>query len=226
MKKSCFALLYLLALPNAWSAEKQNHAEIKRVTQEFIQAKSLNMPGKVSFMVGELDSRLALTPCSQLEAYLPTGAQLLGKTNIGVRCNEKNGWSLLVPASITITVNILVSSKPLQQGQEVRAGDFNIQSGELNQQSIITDETQALGKVLKFSIGAGQILKQEMLRPPYAVTQGQTVQLIYDKPGLSLRSEGKAMNNAADGQLAQVKTAAGQVITGTARPNGIVEIRQ
>jgi flagella basal body P-ring formation protein FlgA len=225
MKISILALLCLFYLPTAWSAEKQSHAEIKRVVQEFIQAKSQNMPGKVSFSVGDVDPRLALAVCTQLEAYLPTGAQLLNKTNIGVRCNDKNGWSLLVPATIIITVNMLVSSKPLQQGQEVRAGDFNIQSGELNQQGIISDEQQALGKVLKFSIGAGQILKQEMLRPPYAVIQGQTVQLIYEKPGFSLRSEGKALNNAAEGQTAQVKTASGQVVSGNARQNGIVEIR-
>ncbi|MDP2804336.1 MAG: flagellar basal body P-ring formation chaperone FlgA, partial [Gallionellaceae bacterium] len=152
-------------------------------------------------------------------------SQLIGKTSIGVRCNDKNSWSLFVPATIIITVNLFVSSKPLQQGQTVRAGDFNSQPGELNQQGVITEENQAVGKVLKFSIGAGQILKQEMLRPPYAVTQGQTVQIVVEKPGLSLRSAGQALNNAAEGQSVQVKMPSGQVITGIARQVGTVEIK-
>ncbi len=204
----------------------QSHAEIKRVVQEFIQSKASGMPGKVAIKISDIDPRLALSVCSQMEAFLPTGSQLIGKTSIGVRCNDRNSWSLFVPATIIITVNLFVSSKPLQQGQTVRAGDFNTQLGELNQQGIITAENQLVGNVLKFSIGAGQVFKQEMLRLPYAVSQGQTVQIAVEKQGLSLRSAGQALNNAAEGQSVQVKTPSGQVITGIAGQSGVVVIRQ
>jgi flagella basal body P-ring formation protein FlgA len=225
MKKLLLVLLCLLYAPTVWSDEKQSRAEISKVVLEFIQAKTQNMSGKVAIQVSDIDPRTSLAACAQLEAFLPTGAQLQGKTSIGVRCNEKNGWSLFIPATITITINTLVSSKPLQQGQTVKTGDFNIQSGELNQMGIITDEAQALGKVLKFSISAGQVLKQEMLRAPYAVTQGQTVQILVERPGMTLRSEGKALNNAAEGESVQVKVASGQVISGTAKESGIVSMR-
>ena len=228
MKKQLVALLCLLPLyiPVAWADTKMNHADIRKVAVEFVQAKTQNMPGKISIKVDDIDPRLALSTCFQLEAFLPTGAQMLGKTSIGVRCNEKNGWSLFIPATITTTMNMLISSKPLQQGQVLGVGDFNVQSGELSQPGIITDEAQALGKVLKFSIGAGQLLKQDMLRPPYAVTQGQTVQLISEGRGLRIRTEGQAMNNAAEGQSAQVKVASGKIINGIANKNGTVEVRQ
>ncbi|MEI7842460.1 MAG: flagellar basal body P-ring formation chaperone FlgA [Gallionellaceae bacterium] len=225
MKISLVALLSLLFLPATCTAEMQSHVEIKRVVKEFIQNKAPSMPGKVAIRVSDIDPRLALAACTQVEAFLPTGSQLIGKTTIGVRCNDKNSWSLFVPTTIIITVNLFVSSKPLQQGQTVRMGDFNSQLGELNQQGIITEENQLVGKVLKFSIGAGQILKQEMLRPPYAVTQGQTVQLAVEKQGFSLRSAGQALNNAAEGQSVQVKTPSGQVITGIAGQSGVVEVR-
>jgi flagella basal body P-ring formation protein FlgA len=65
-----------------------------------------------------------------------------------------------------------------------------------------------------------------MFRPPYVVTQGQTVQLISEGQGFKLRSEGQAMNNAATGQPAQVKVPSGQVISGVAKSNGVVEVRQ
>lgn len=234
MKKSLIALLCCLPLyaPAAWPEAqlqpdgRQSHAAIRQAAAEFIQAKTLGMPGKIAIKVDEVDSRLSLTPCAQLEAFLPAGAQLLGKTSIGMRCNDKNGWSIFVPAAITVTINMLVSSKPLQQGQVLAAGDFNMRSGELNQQGVLTDETQALGKVMKFSIGAGQLIKQDMLRPPYVVTQGQTVQLISSGGGITIRTEGKALNNAADGQTAQVKIPSGQVISGIARENATVEVRR
>ncbi len=232
MKKSFVTMLCLLLpyTPSAWAAvqpdARQSHDTIRQIAAEFIQAKTQSMPGKIAIKVDDIDQRLSLTPCTQLEAFLPTGAQLLGKTSIGVRCNDKNGWSIFILASITVTINMLVSSKPLQQGQVLAAGDFGMRSGELNQQGVLTDETQALGKVMKFSIGAGQLIKQDMLRPPYVVTQGQTVQLISAGNGITIRTEGKALNNAAEGQAAQVKLISGQVISGIARENATVEVRR
>jgi flagella basal body P-ring formation protein FlgA len=58
------------------------------------------------------------------------------------------------------------------------------------------------------------------------VTQGQTVQLISAGNGITIRTEGKALNNAAEGQSAQVKISSGQVISGIARENATVEVRR
>lgn len=210
----------------AQAENKQDHAEIRKVVETFIQDKTQGMPGKISFKIEPIDTRMAFSACPNLEAFLPTGASLLGKTSIGVRCNEKNGWSLFVPVSVTTTINMLLSSKPLQQGQVIGAGDFSIQSGEVSQPGIVTDEAQIIGKVLKISISAGQLLKQDMFRPPYVITQGQTIQLISQRQGFTLRTEGQAMNNAATGQPVQVKVASGKVISGFAKTSGIVEVQQ
>lgn len=228
MKKLFLVFIYALAVyaPSVWPDEKVDHAQIRKVAMEFVQAKTLGMPGKITIKVDDIDPRIALAACSQLEAFLPNGSSLLGKTSIGVRCNEKNGWSLFMSATITMTLNMLVSSKPLQQGQVIHVGDFAIQSGELSQPGIITDEAQIIGKVMKFSIGAGQLLKQDMFRPPYVVTQGQSVQLLSEGQGFKLRTEGIAMNNAAAGQPAQVKVTSGQIISGIAKSDGIVEIQK
>jgi flagella basal body P-ring formation protein FlgA len=43
-------------------------------------------------------------------------------------------------------------------------------------------------------------------------------------PGFSVSSEGKALNNATEGQVVQVRTSSGQTVSGIARPSGIVEI--
>ncbi len=224
-----FLLLVILtaALPCAQAAGgMQSHAEIHKVATEFVKALTKNMPGKVSYAIDEIDSRVAFPACTQLEAFLPTGAQTQGRTTIGIRCNDKNGWSLFIPANITITMDMLVSSHPLQQGQVIGQGDYLPQSGEVTQPGIITNETQILGKVVKYNIGAGQLLRQDMFRPPYAVTQGQTVQLVVEGNGIKLRTEGQALNNAADGQTTQVRVASGQIISGIARTNGIVEVQQ
>ena len=42
--------------------------------------------------------------------------------------------------------------------------------------------------------------------------------------GFTISNEGKALNNATDGQIAQVRTASGQVVSGIARSGGVVEV--
>jgi len=54
------------------------------------------------------------------------------------------------------------------------------------------------------------VLKQDMLRAPYAVTQGQKVQLQVEGPGFKVHSEGLALSNAAEGQSVQIRTASGK----------------
>ena len=219
----CCLLLYSSL---AWSEGKQDLIAINKVAFDFLQAKTQGMPGKVSVKIDDVDPRITLASCPQLEAFMPTGAAMLGRTSVGVRCAEKNGWSLFITASITTTMNMLISSKPLQQGLVITAGDFSIQSGEISQPGIVTDASQIVGKVIKYSIGAGQLLKQDMFRLPYVVNQGEMVQIVSEGQGFKLRTEGQAMNNAAAGQPAQVKVPSGQVISGIAKSSGIVEVRQ
>jgi flagella basal body P-ring formation protein FlgA len=228
MRKLCVLAFWTLSLfvQNAWPDEKVDHAAIRKVAMDFIQGKTQGLPGKVTLKVDEIDPRIVLSACSKLEGFMPAGASLLGKTSVGVRCTEKNGWSLFMSVTITSTMNMLVSSKPLQQGQIISAGDFNIQTGEISQPGIVTEAAQVVGKVIKFSIGAGLLLKQDMFRPPYVVTQGQSVQLVAEGDGFKLRSEGIAMNNAAAGQAAQVKVPSGQIISGIAQSNGSVEVQK
>ena len=218
-------LLLLAALP-AWADVQQNHAEIRAAVEAFVRAQTSTLPGQVTIKVGEIDRRIVPPACPKLEAFLPPGGHLLGNGTVGIQCpTGKKGWKLFVPVHVTAIASMLVAGKPLQQGQVLRAEDLASQNGELAQAGILTDPAQAVGKVLKYSIGAGQALKQDMLRAPYAITQGQTVQLRVEGAGFRIHSEGHALNNAAEGQPVRVRTSSDQVVSGTARPDGIVEVR-
>ena len=222
------AILLLIALPAHAATQlgpQQSHAEIHETVTAFVHAQAQSLPGKVAINVEEIDRRIVRPACKALEAFLPPGSRLLGNSMVGVRCPGKNGWTLFVPVHVKASVDMLITNKTLLQGQVLQADDLSIQNGELNQTGILTDPVHAIGKVLKYSVSAGQILKQEMLRAPYAVTQGQTVQLQIEGAGFSIRSEGRALNNAAEGQPVQIKTSSGQIVSGTARAGGNVEIR-
>ena len=217
--------LLSITLP-VWAGALQNHAEIRAAVEAFVRAQTSTLSGQVAVKVDEIDRRIALPACQKLEAFLPPGGQLLGNSTVGVRCpTGKKGWKLFLPVHVTVTVDRLIASKPLQQGQALHAEDIISQSGELAQTGILTDPALVVGKIIKYNIAAGQVLKQDMLRTPYAIKQGQTVQIWAEGAGFRIRSEGRALNNAAEGQLVRVRTTSDQVISGTARSGGVVEMR-
>lgn len=227
MKNLITALLasLLLCTQPAQAAASQSHARIREIALAYAQQQAQGLPGKVSIQIGEIDPRVVLRACTAPEAFTPGGAPLIGKTNIGVRCNEKPGWSLFVQATIRVSATLLVANRPLSQNSVLNAGDFSLQSGELGQPGILTDPAQAIGKTLKFGIGAGQVLRQDMLRAPFVVSQGQTIQVRVNSTGFTIHSSGQALNNGAEGQNVQVRMASGQVVTGTAAADGSVEVR-
>lgn len=210
--------------PDSSSVAMQSHDQIRDVVAAFVQQQTVTLPGNITFQINEIDKRIALSKCTRLEAFLPAGSKLMGKTSVGVRCMEVNGWSILVQVQIKVSQNLLVSARQLPLGHILQKEDIASQTMETSQTAGLTDPGSAIGKVLRYGIGAGQVLREDMLRPPYNVTQGQVVQLAVQGSGFSIRNEGVALNNASEGQKVQIRTSSGRVISGIAGADGIVKI--
>lgn len=222
MKK--FLLLTSLLLHFSASFAAQDHAALKETVAAFIKQQTAGLAGKVAFSVEPIDSRLVLDDCSRMEAFLPAGSQLVGRVSVGVRCLDAKGWRVFIPVQIKITRNLIVSARPLSSGQTLSAQDIAKQSTETMQDEGITDEKRVLGKVLRYSISAGTIIRPEMLRASYTVRQGQAVQITVHGGGFTLSNSGIALNNAGPGESVQVRIESGRVIMGTATEDGSVQI--
>ncbi len=222
---------------NTPSAAAQDHAQIRNIVADFVRQQTAALPGKVTYQVDEIDRRIVLPQCANPEAFLPAGSQLIGKTSVGVRCNppsrkeEANdrptrtgSWSIFVPVQVRLSLNLLTSARQLPLGHTLQEQDLASQATESSQAGGFTDPKQVIGKVLRYGIAAGQALREDMLRQPYSVTQGQVVTLAVQGNGFSIRGEGVALNNAGEGQAVQVRVGSGRVISGVARAGGVVEI--
>jgi flagella basal body P-ring formation protein FlgA len=135
-------------------------------------------------------------------------------------------WTIYVPVQVILLGEYLVSARSLTAGKVLGAEDFITRNGDLGllATSTLTDPAQALGKTLKNGLTAGQPLRADQLTAPWAIQQGQNVKLISKGTGFSISHEGKALNNAAEGQVAQVRTSSGQAVSGIARTGGTVDI--
>ena len=217
----CLIFLALLALP-MWAAEKDIVID---TAERYVRLQTRGSPGQVRITMGQLDiSRLP--PCAAHEAFSPPGTRLSGKTHVGVRCLGPNVWSVLVPVYIAITGNYITTSRPVVAGQQLTSNDLSVVSGDLATlpTGVVTEVESAVGKTLRNSLGAGQPLRSDQLLAPLVIRQGQTVRVISQGNGFAVSAEGKALNNAATGQMTQVRLQSGQTLSGIARDDGSVEI--
>lgn len=230
MKHSCSAMIAaaaLLAAPTAPADPVQGPTAIYKAVEDYVRVQSTGLPGEVTVTVGTLDSRLALPACTALAAFMPAGARLWGNTSVGVRCASPVAWQIYVPVKVRVIGNYVASGRPLAPGQTLGAADLVVLSGDLTQlpAGITTDPAQAVGKTLASPLAAGQPLRLELLRAPLVIQQGQSVKLVSEGSGFHVSAEGRALTNAAEGQVAQVRTPSGQTVSGIARSDGTVQVR-
>src|SRR5690606_4127511 len=84
----------VLGLPGA--AQAVGTEALEQTAREWLQpalaasqpADEGGAPLRTEVEVGSLDRRLRLAPCDEVEAFMPRGARLWGRSRIGLRCVE------------------------------------------------------------------------------------------------------------------------------------------
>ena len=225
--RASFALaLGLLVLLPALAAQQEPVAAIRQAAEAYAKQQTAHLPGQVSVVVGAIEP-MQLAPCAKLQVFMPLGAKLWGNTSVGVRCSAGAEWNVYVPVTVRVQAPVVVATRPLASGKQVAAEDLTLQVAELTQlpSGVVTDANDAVGKILTVGVNAGYPLRQDMLRAPIVVHQGQSVRLIALGRGFKVSSEGKALSNAATGQSVQVKAQNGQTVSGVVRADGSVEVQ-
>ena len=218
--------LFLALLLSLVMSLANAQAPLHNALEDFLRTQTQGLPGKVSFSISALDNNVQLAPCSVFEPFLPPGSRLWGRATVGVRCLGPASWTIYVPVQISVSGNYLVTARTLTAGHRIGGQDYVVRSGDLSTlpATIISEPAQALGKTLKNGLAAGQPLRSDQLTAPWAVQQGQSVRTVSKGPGFSVSSEGRALNNATEGQVVQVRSPSGQTLSGIARAGGIVEM--
>ena len=219
-----FLILGYAAVTNAAGIQRLD--AVRKVVENFVRQQTTELPGQVNLIIGAIDPRLRLPACDKPEAFVPVGNRLWGNTTVGVRCSAETPWTIYVPVTVKVMGQIVVAAHPLATGQAISQADLLTQEGDLTQlpTGVLSEPGQALGKTISASVAAGQPLRLDMLRAQVIIHQGQTVKVIAQGQGFRVSSEGKALSSAAIGQSVSVRTSSGQIVSGTVRANGIVEV--
>jgi flagella basal body P-ring formation protein FlgA len=231
MKFHLFALLLAAlasapALAQQQTAARQDPAALRSVVEQFLQTQTAGLPGKASVKVGAIDPRLSLAACPAPEAFLQPGARAWGKTTVAVRCSAPVAWTVYIQAQVSVLADYVAAAVPLAQGQPLEQGQLVLMQGDIASMpnGIITDMAQAIGRSPTVSLAAGTPLRLDTLKSKPVIQQGQMVRLVSTGAGFSVSSEARAIGTAGAGQVVQVRTPTGAIVSGTAKAGGLVEV--
>jgi flagellar basal body P-ring formation protein FlgA len=183
--------------------------------------------GEIEVSVGEPDPRLKLAPCARMEPFVPSGARLIGRTSLGVRCMEGANWIVYVPVQVRLFLDAWVAARPIPRGVVIGAKDVRVDRVDvsaLNGNAVLPD-APLIGRTALRPVAMGEPLRRDALRAPTVLQPGDAVQVVAIGTGFAAQTSGKALTAAADGQTAQVALAGGKVVSGVARVGGVVEVR-
>lgn len=177
---------------------------------------------------GQLDPRLRLAPCEQIEAYLPPNARAWGRTRVGLRCvSGPSPWNVYLPVTVHVFAPAWVAAEPLPAGTQLQAAmlvEAEIDWAADNSPAFAAPAA-LLGQVLSRALAAGQPPRQRDLKQRQWFAAGDTVQVIARGAGFSVSGAGLALAAGIDGHSVRVRTASGRVLSGRAIAANRVEVQ-
>jgi flagella basal body P-ring formation protein FlgA len=223
-------LISLLLLASPWAAAqdgaRQDGAVLRQVVQQYLEQQTAGLPGKVTVTVSPASARSPLPACPAPQAFQSPGARAWGKTTVGVRCATPQVWTVYIQAQVSVVTDYVAAAVPLAAGQEINASQLVTLQGDIAAMpnGIVTDPAQAAGRSPSVSLPSGTPLRLDNLRSKPVVQQGQLVRVVSGSANFRVSAEARAIGNAADGQVVQVRTPAGVVLSGVAKAGGQVEV--
>ncbi len=146
---------------------------------------------------------------------------------IELRCQGTVAWHLYVPVRIVGTSSVAVAAHAIVVGTVLTAKDLRLEQHDISELPIgfLDDPAIAVGLTASRPIPGGAFLTNQQLVAARAVQRGQSVTLLADIGGMSVRMAGKALSDGLINQRVKVQNvSSGRIVEGIARSEQIVEI--
>ncbi|MGE0189007.1 MAG: flagellar basal body P-ring formation chaperone FlgA [Steroidobacteraceae bacterium] len=210
------------------AAGYQSLADIQYVAESHVRKLLPGNAGVIHLTATQLDSRLRLEQCAtDLQAFLPSGANLGNRATVGVRCDTGNTWSVYVPVNIETEIKVFSLNKPLSRNATITTADVDGRTqrvpGLSNQ--YLTKVSELQDQRLKRDLSAGTLLTASMVQPQLVIRRGQQVTILAKVAGIEVRNQGVALaDGEADSRVRVKNLSSSKVVEGVVDSMGLVRI--
>ena len=216
------------AQPVAELADAQNlYTHAQQWLDNSLVSQAASLPLRMEVTLGELDRRLRLAPCDQVQPYLPPNTRLWGKTRIGLRCVQGTSrWNVFLPVTVKAFGPAWVVKGHVPQGAVLSEGDamsVEVDWAELNS-PIVANASDWIGQTATRLLTTGQALRQDMVKAAQVFQAGTQVRVLARGVGFEIAASGQAISAGVMGQSAKVRMDNGRVMTGQVLDSRTVRI--
>ena len=186
------------------------------------------LTAKQRFLPGPIPPHIQLPQCtSAVNPSVSPAPHMNDRVVVELRCQGPPAWHLYVPVRIIGTASVAVAAHAIVAGSVLTANDLRIEQHDMTElpPGFLDDPAIAVGRTAARPISGGTILSNQLLVASKAVQRGQTVTLLADAGGMSVRMAGRALGDAMVNQRVRVQNlSSGKVVEGIARSEQVVEI--
>ncbi|HWG72107.1 MAG TPA: flagellar basal body P-ring formation chaperone FlgA [Steroidobacteraceae bacterium] len=180
------------------------------------------------FVIGPIEPRLELERCRQpVRAALTSAHHMPDRATVELRCQNAKPWHLYVQVRIVGTSSVAVAAHAIVAGSVLTAKDMRVEQHDISELPLgfLDDPAIAVGLTAARPIPGGAYMTNQQLLAAKAVQRGQSVTLVADAGGLSVRMAGKALSDGLMNQRVKVQNlSSGKIVEGIARSEQVVEI--
>jgi len=136
-------------------------------------------------------------------------------------------WHIYVPVRVVGTSPVTIAAHAIVVGSVLSDKDVRVEQRDISElpPGYMDDPTVAVGLTASRPISSGAVITNQFLVAAKAVQRGQTVTLVADAGGLSVRMAGRAMSDGLVNQRVRVQNlSSGKIVEGIARSEQVVEI--
>jgi flagella basal body P-ring formation protein FlgA len=183
---------------------------------------------RVEIQLGELDPRLRLAPCQQVEPYLPNGQRMWGRTRVGLRCTQgPTRWNVTLPLTVRVFARAQVLNTPLPAGGVLSQADLHEAEIDIAADggTVFTEAKTLVGRTLVRNLNAGEAVRSSHLKQRQWFAAGDSVKVLAIGQGYAVEGEGQALNPGTEGQDVRIRFESGRVVTGKATGERKVEVQ-
>lgn len=178
--------------------------------------------------VQPLDTRLQLAECPVALAveHYPK-ERIGGRITLMVSCETDNRWSVRIPANLQLYDMVVVAGNSIPMGTQLTGKELSLQEMDVAPlyRGYYRDISLVTGFVTKRPIPAGQVLSPITVNPANLVSKGETVAILAEGPGITIRALGVALTDGAMGDVIQVKnTKSNKVVEGRITAPGQIKV--
>jgi flagella basal body P-ring formation protein FlgA len=221
-------LVACLAATLAHAADLQDISQLEKLAGAEAQRLLPPINDKQRLVVGPVQPHLQLPRCENtIRTARAPGIQVPGRVLIELRCDGHAPWHLYVPGKIVGTTSVVLAAHALVVGTVLTAKEVAVEQRDLVglPPGYLDDPGIAVGLTAARAIAGGAILTNQQLLGAQAVQRGQTVTLIADAGGISVRMAGRALTDGLINQRIKVENlSSGKIVEGIARSAQVVEI--